>query len=95
VGNDFVHSIDQNICEIRRFKISELSCELPQISRILLYEIITVELGYYKFRARSVLKMLTRAHKGRKWLRLLYTFLQRHHKDGDEFLNHIVRITGD
>jgi phosphoribosylaminoimidazole-succinocarboxamide synthase len=23
------------------------------------------------------------------------TFLERYHKDGDEFLNHIVRVTGD
>jgi hypothetical protein len=22
-------------------------------------------------------------------------FLERYHKDGDEFLNHIVRVTGD
>jgi hypothetical protein len=24
-----------------------------------------------------------------------FDFLKRHHKDGDEFLNHIVRVTGD
>jgi hypothetical protein len=24
-----------------------------------------------------------------------FTFLERYHKDGDEFLNHIVRVTGD
>jgi hypothetical protein len=23
------------------------------------------------------------------------TFLERYHKDGDEFLNHVVRVTGD
>jgi hypothetical protein len=34
------------------FTIPELSCEFPQISRTVLYEIITVSLGYYKFRAR-------------------------------------------
>jgi hypothetical protein len=31
--------------------------------------------------------------KRRKWLRL--NFLERYNTDGDEFLNHIVRVTGD
>jgi hypothetical protein len=43
--------------------ISELSCEFPQISSIVLYKIITVKLGYHKFGARWVLKMFTGAHK--------------------------------
>jgi hypothetical protein len=33
---DLVRSVDQKICERRRFTISELSCEFPQISRTLL-----------------------------------------------------------
>jgi hypothetical protein len=33
--------------------------------------------------------------KHRKWLRLLLRILERYHKDCDEFLIHIVRITGD
>jgi hypothetical protein len=40
------------ICEIRRFTILEFSCESPEFSRTLLYEIITVRLGYHKFCAR-------------------------------------------
>jgi hypothetical protein len=24
-----------------------------------------------------------------------FDYLERYHKDGDEFLNHIVRVTGD
>jgi hypothetical protein len=39
VSDDFVRSVDQKIFERRRFTISELSCELPQISRALVYEI--------------------------------------------------------
>jgi acyl-CoA thioesterase len=31
----------------------------------------------------------------REWLRLSQTLLERHHNDGDEFLNRIVRVTGD
>jgi hypothetical protein len=41
VSDDLVQSVDQKISERRRFTISELSCEFPQISRALLYEIIT------------------------------------------------------
>jgi hypothetical protein len=33
--------------------------------------------------------------KRREWLRLLTFFLQRYHKDSDEFLSHVVRVTGD
>jgi hypothetical protein len=51
------------MCDSRRFTVSELSCEFPQISLTLLYEIITVRLGYYKFCARCVPKMLTGEHK--------------------------------
>jgi hypothetical protein len=34
------------------------------------------------------------AHKTQKMPSAL-TFLERYHKDGDEFLNHILRVTGD
>jgi hypothetical protein len=42
-----IQSVDQIICERRRFRISEISCEFPQISRTVLYKIITVRLGYH------------------------------------------------
>jgi hypothetical protein len=41
VSDDLVQSVDQKICERQGFKISELSCEFPQISSTLLYEIIS------------------------------------------------------
>jgi hypothetical protein len=63
VSNDRVQSVDYKICERRRFIISEVSCEFPQISCTVLYEIITLRLGYHKFCARWVPKMLTGAHK--------------------------------
>jgi hypothetical protein len=43
VSDDFVQS------ERRRFKISELSYEFPQMSRTLLYKITTDRLGYHEF----------------------------------------------
>jgi hypothetical protein len=63
VSDHPVQSVEQKICERRRFTISEVSCEFPQISRTLLYEIIAVRLGYHKFSATWVPKMLTGAHK--------------------------------
>jgi hypothetical protein len=38
--------------------------------------------------------MLTGAHKTQRTV-LALTSLERYHKDVDEFLNHIVRVTGD
>jgi hypothetical protein len=89
---NLVQSVDQNICERRRLTISEFSCEFPQLSRIVLYEIIIVRLSYHKFCARWVLKILTGAQRTQR-IALAVTFLKRYKKDGDEFLEHI--ITGD
>jgi hypothetical protein len=41
-----------------------------------------------------ILKMLTGVHKTQTMASVL-TLLERYHKDGDEFLNHIVQVTGD
>jgi hypothetical protein len=38
-------------------------CDFPQISCTVLYEIITVRLGYHKFYTRWVLKMVMGVHK--------------------------------
>jgi hypothetical protein len=46
------------------------------------------------FSERWVPKILTGAHKTQKMASAL-TFLGLYHKDGDEFLNHIIRVTGD
>jgi hypothetical protein len=75
VSDDMVQSVDNNKnCERRRFAISELLCEFPQISRTLLYEIITVGLFYHKFRARWVPKILTYGHKTQKMPSVLTFF---------------------
>jgi hypothetical protein len=58
-----VECVDQKICERQSFTISELSCEFPQISRTFLYDIITVRLGYHKFCARWIPKMLMCAYQ--------------------------------
>jgi hypothetical protein len=63
VSDDLVQSVAQKICERRRFTISEFSCEFPQISRTVLYEIIIATIGYHhKSRTRWVPKLLTGEH---------------------------------
>jgi hypothetical protein len=63
MSDDLVQSTDSKICERWHFTISEVLCEFPQISRTVLYEIITVTLGHDKFCPRWVPKILTGAHK--------------------------------
>jgi hypothetical protein len=41
VRDELVQSVDQKICERRRFTISKVSNEFPQISRTFLYEMIS------------------------------------------------------
>jgi hypothetical protein len=76
----------------RHFKISELSCEFPQIACTVLYDIMKVRLGYHKFRTRLDPKMLTDEHETHRMASALI-FLEGYHEDGDEFLNRIIRVT--
>jgi hypothetical protein len=96
VVSDGLQSIDQKICERWRFTISALQCEFLQISRTVFFEIIIAGLGCYKFSTRLVPKMrvLKGAQKMQRMASAL-TVLERYHKDGDEILSHIVRVTGD
>jgi hypothetical protein len=48
VSDDLVQIVDEKNCERQRFIVSELLSEFPHISHTLLYEIITVTVGYYK-----------------------------------------------
>jgi hypothetical protein len=63
VSDRFVQSVGQKLCERRHITVSGISCEFPQISSTVPYEIITVKIGYHKFCTRWFLKMLTGAHK--------------------------------
>jgi hypothetical protein len=72
VSDYLVQSVDQKICENRRFKTSEFPCEFPQISRTVLYEIITVRAGYHTLSARLVQKCSRVRIKRRERLRLWF-----------------------
>ena len=72
--------------------ISSLSEEFLQVSRSVLYEIVSKRLNYQKLCSRWALRMLTEAHKTRR-LGSALTFLERYRAEGDDFLSQIV--TGD
>ncbi|KAF8766643.1 Bromodomain-containing protein 8 [Argiope bruennichi] len=64
----------------------------PKISKTLLYEIVAARLGYRKFCARWVPKILTDHHKSQRMASAL-DFLSRYEDEGEPLLNRIV--TGD
>jgi hypothetical protein len=68
VIEDIVQSVDPILCERRRFTISKLLYEFPQITRILLCEIVTLRLSYHKFYASCVPKIFTSAHKTQRMI---------------------------
>jgi hypothetical protein len=89
VSDDLVQNADQTTCERQHFIISELSCEFPLFSTR-----VSVRISNHKFFARWVLKMLMGVHKTQR-MALTLTFSEQYHIDGDEFLSHIVWVTGD
>ena len=63
ITDDVVQKVDEKVTENRRFTISSLSEAFPQVSRSVVYEIVTERLHYRKLCSRWVPKMLTEAHK--------------------------------
>lgn len=92
VTDELKGRIERKIQEDRRFTIDGLHEFFPEISRTVLYEIVSGELGYKKISARWVPRLLSEEHKTKRMGAAL-TFLSRYHQDGDELLNRIV--TGD
>lgn len=92
VTDDLVEKVNAKVRENRRFTISEISIQFPEVSRALIHEIVTEKLGYKKLCARWVPKMLTDVHKQRR-VEAGRNFLQRFENEGEEFFSHLV--TGD
>jgi len=92
VNDNLVRKVNKRVRDDRCFTISDLSLHFPQISRTLLYDIVSSHLGYRKVCARWVPKMLIEEHK-KQHVACALTFLMRYNKEGDGMLSHIV--TGD
>jgi hypothetical protein len=56
---------------------------------------LSVMTGHHKFCTLWILKMLTGVHKTQRMALALTFFLERYHKDGNEFLSHSIQVTGD
>ena len=91
VSDDLINKVDIKVKEDRRFTLSSLSSNFPEISRSLLHEIVTDHLGYRKVCSRWVPKQLTQAHKDQRAASAL-TFLTRYNDEGDDFLTPILTV---
>ena len=87
--DELVVKINNKIREVRRFTITELSFEFPLISQSLLHKVVTQKLGYHKFCARWVPKILSEGHKTQRMAPSL-NFLEAYNKDSDSLLDRIV-----
>ena len=92
VTDDLVQHVDKVVHERRRFTISELSLEFPQVCWTVLYEIVTKNLATTSFVPYGCQKCSLMSHRTQRMVSAL-TFLQRYQDEGDEFLDKIV--TGD
>jgi transposase len=63
VHDDLVRKINERVRDDRRSTIYDVSLHIPQITRTLLYNIVSSHLGNWKLCARRVPKMLRDEHK--------------------------------
>ena len=89
VSDDLVCKVKERVRDDKLFTISDLSLLFPQISRILLCDIVSSHVGYRKVCERWVPKMLAEEHK-KQLVACALTFLLRYHKEGDGMFSHIV-----
>jgi histone-lysine N-methyltransferase SETMAR len=72
----------------RRVIIEEIASQ-PSINQALAYSLVHDNLGFHKVSARWMPKHLTQEHK-RNCLDICSCFLERHNREGDNFLNRII-----
>ncbi|GFV00446.1 histone-lysine N-methyltransferase SETMAR [Trichonephila clavipes] len=92
ITDALVNAVDEKIREDRRFTISTLALEFPNVGRTTLHKVVSEKLKFRKLCARWVPRLLTEEHKLKRMACAL-DFLDRYHKEGDQFLESIV--TGD
>ncbi|GBN18853.1 Histone-lysine N-methyltransferase SETMAR [Araneus ventricosus] len=105
IGHDNIHDdslssrpsvitdyMELKILENRCFTISTLSNDFPEVSRSVLYKIVSEKLNFKKLCSRWVPKLLTQDHKNKRFECSL-NFLTHYNEEGDAMLSQIV--TGD
>jgi hypothetical protein len=66
ISDDLLQEIEGEICANRRLMRRELHHTVPEVSKTTIYEAVTEKLGYRKFCARWVPKMVTGSHKTKR-----------------------------
>ncbi|GFU97081.1 histone-lysine N-methyltransferase SETMAR [Trichonephila clavipes] len=87
-----VNAVDEKIREDRRFTISTLALEFPNVGRTTLHKVVSEKLKFRKLCAHCVPRLLTEEHKLKRMACAL-DLLDRYHKEGDQFLERIVNET--
>jgi hypothetical protein len=81
--------IEEQIRQNRRSTLDELHAKFPQISRSLLHEILSKHLWYKKNLCKVGATDAGRRPQ-KKLMDAVLKLLERYHRDGDKFLDHIV-----
>ncbi|GFV65905.1 histone-lysine N-methyltransferase SETMAR [Trichonephila clavipes] len=84
ITDDLVKAVDEKIREDRRFTISTLALEFPNVGRTTLHKVVSEKLKFRKLCARWVPRLVTEEHKLKRMACAL-DFLDRYHKEGDKF----------
>ncbi|GFW71563.1 histone-lysine N-methyltransferase SETMAR [Trichonephila clavipes] len=90
ITDDLVNAVDEKIREDRRFTISTFALEFPNVGRATLHKVISEKLKFRKLCARWVPRLRTEEHKLKRMACTL-DFLDRYHKEGDQFLERIAK----
>ncbi|GFX10012.1 uncharacterized protein TNCV_4101511 [Trichonephila clavipes] len=92
ITDDLMQAVETKIRENRRFTITTLSLEFPDVSRSVVYKIVTVDLNIKKLCSRWVLRLYSKTQ--REGFVISLDFLNRYEEEGDDdMLSRIV--TGD
>ncbi|GFU10435.1 mariner Mos1 transposase [Trichonephila clavipes] len=90
--DDLMPAVETKIRENRRFTITTLSLEFPDVSRSVVYRIVTEDLNFKKLCSPWLPRLLAAEHKKKRFASSL-DFLIRYEEEGDGMLSRIV--TGD
>ncbi|GBL84136.1 Histone-lysine N-methyltransferase SETMAR [Araneus ventricosus] len=90
ITDEMVASVEAKVLENRRFTISALSNDFPEVSRSVLYKIVSEKLNFKELCSRWVPKLLTEEHKNKRFECSL-NFLTRYNEEGGAMLSRIVK----
>ncbi|GFX02816.1 uncharacterized protein TNCV_4437981 [Trichonephila clavipes] len=90
-GRTNVHD-EERTKYLRKFTITTLSLEFPNVSRSVVYKIVTEDFNFKKLCSRWVPRLLTAEHQEKKFA-ISLDFLIRYEEEGDDMMSRIV--TGD